>query len=39
MKKKMMKKKLVNYKINYKIRINILNSNIFPSEYYKIKKK
>ena len=30
-----MKKKLV----NYKIRINILNSNIFPSEYYKIKKK
>ena len=31
----MMKKKLV----NYKIRINILNSNIFPSEYYKIKKK
>ena len=35
MKKKMMKKKLV----NYKIRINILNSNIFPSEYYKIKKK
>ena len=31
----MMKKKLA----NYKIRINILNSNIFPSEYYKIKKK
>ena len=31
----MMKKKLV----NYKIRNNILNSNIFPSEYYKINKK
>ena len=35
MKKRMMKKKLV----NYNIRINILNNNIFPSEYYKIKKK
>ena len=37
----MMKKKLYLQItiVNYKIRINILNSNIFPSEYYKIKKK